>query len=149
MGPPSHRRLRKHLFSVLTMVFVLHLHAHAKNVRAAFVIKGAFILSEEPRVWKNGRLVHDLIGYLPIGTVVYFDPDSKMRELFNYDRDIYEHYLFAETDIGLAGLLRKDLKVDLSETRVLIPVGNRRIPIRTQNSTKYQVRKLSSGLLIS
>lgn len=143
MHPPMLGRLKRHLLFVLTMVLLLPVHTHAENVRAAFVIKGAFILSEKPSVWKNARLVHDLIGYLPIGTVVYFDPDAEMRELFNYDRDMYEHYLFVETDIGLAGLLRNDLKVDLDETRVLIPVGNRRIPIRTQNSTKYHVRTLS------
>lgn len=138
----SRRRIRVLLFTV-AVVWLLHPQVYAENLRAAFVIKGAFILSEEPTIWRNGRLVHDLIGYLPIGTVVYLNPESKARELFNYDRDMYEHYLFVETDIGLAGLLRTDLKVDLTETRVLIPVGNRRIPIRTQNSTKYHARTLS------
>ncbi len=135
--------LKRCLSFALAIVSFLPISAHAETARAAFVREGAFLLGEEATVWKSGRLVHDLIGYLPIGTVVYFDADSKVRELFNYGRDRYEHYLFVETDIGLAGLLRRDLKVDLDETRVLVPVGNRRIPIRTQDSTKYNARTLS------
>ncbi|MBW2055893.1 MAG: hypothetical protein JRJ26_00185 [Deltaproteobacteria bacterium] len=143
MGLRSHGRIKGLLFALAVVVWFVPVHVRALEAGAAFVREGAFLLSEKPRVWKNGRLVHDLVGYLPIGTVVYFDPNTEMRELFNYALDGYEQYLFVRTDMGLAGLLRNDLKVDLGEKEVLIPVGNRRIPIRTQASTKYQARTLS------
>jgi hypothetical protein len=116
---------------------------HAQQIQAAFVTKGAFILSEKPMIWRSGRLVHELIGYLPVGTVVFFDDDTPIKKLFNWESDQEEKYVFVETDLGIAGLLREDLKLNLEKTPVLIPVGNRRIPIYTSNSTKDKVQNLS------
>lgn len=52
-----------------------------QEIQATFVIKGAFLLSEKTIVWKSGRPVQELIGYLHIGTVVYFVkwPEIKWR----------------------------------------------------------------------
>jgi hypothetical protein len=136
-------RVRKCLFLVIIMGFLGASEVQAQKIQGAFVTKGAFILSENPTVWRNGRLVHDLIGYLPIGTVVYFGDDSRMKKLFNWESDREEKYLFVETDIGIAGLLREDLKVNLEKTPILIPVGNRSIPIYSSSSTKDRVQKLS------
>jgi hypothetical protein len=109
----------------------------------AFVRKGAFLLSPEPSVQRNGRWVHDLVGYAPVGTVVYVEEGSPSRELFNYGQDRYESYVAVRSDLGVPGLLRSDLKTDLGETQVLVPVGDRRIPIRTQGSTRYESRRLA------
>ena len=136
-------RIVKCLFLLLTLGLVFGGEGKAQETRAAFVTRGAFLLSERPTVWRSGRLVHDLIGYLPVGTVVYFDEDSATRKLFNWEADREEKYLFVETEIGMAGLLREDLKVNLEKTPVLIPIGNRSIPIYTSNSTKDKVQKLS------
>jgi hypothetical protein len=131
------------LILLLVMGLFLSGEIQAQEIQAAFVTKGAFLLSEKPVVWRSGRLVHDLIGYLPIGTVVYFDTQPVIKKLFNWESDQEEKYLFVETDIGLSGLLREDLKVNLEKTPVLIPVGNRSIPIYTSGSTKERVQKLS------
>ncbi len=136
-------RTRNCLFLTLVVSFFFSSEAHAQKIQGAFVTKGAFILSEKPSVWRNGRLVHDLIGYLPIGTVVYFKGDSPIKKLFNWESDQEEKYLSVETDIGIAGLLREDLKVNLEKTPILIPVGNRSIPIYTSSSTKDRGQKLS------
>jgi hypothetical protein len=136
-------RIKKYLFLALIMALLFSSETHAQKIQTAFVTKGAFILSENPTIWKSGRLVHELIAYLPIGTVVYFDYNSAIKKLFNWESDQEEKYLFVETDIGMTGLLREDLKVNLEKAPVLIPVGNRSIPIYTSNSTKDKVQKLS------
>jgi hypothetical protein len=136
-------RMKRYLFLVLLMSLFCSGETQGRSIQAAFVKKGAFLLSETPTVWRGGRLIHDLIGYLPIGTVVYFDDPPALRKLFNWETDQEETYLFAETDLGMAGLLREDLKVHLEKTPVLIPVGNRSIPIYTSNSTKDRQQKLS------
>ena len=125
------------------MVFLFFDESYAQDLSAAFVKQGAFILSKEPVLPRGGRLVHDLTGYLPVGTIVYFDRSSGIRKLFNWENDQEETYLLVESDVGLTGLLREDLKVDLGNNRVLVPVGNRRIPIYTISSTKDRVQKLS------
>jgi len=136
-------RIGKGLFLALALGLFFCGETDAQKIQAAFVTRGAFIVSEKPTLWRSGRLVHDLIGYLPIGTVVYFDEGSATKKLFNWEADREEKYLFVETDIGMTGLLREDLKVNLEKTPVLIPVGNRSIPIYTSSSTKDKVQKLS------
>ena len=136
-------RIVKCLFLLLPLGLLIAGESKAQEIQAAFVTRGAFLLSQKPTVWRSGRLVHDLIGYLPVGTVVYFDEGSATRKLFNWEADREEKYLFVETEIGMAGLLREDLKVNLEKTRVLIPIGNRSIPIYTSNSTRDKVQKLS------
>jgi hypothetical protein len=136
-------RIKTYLIFVFLTALFFSNETHAKNTQAAFVTRGAFLLSEKPTVWRSGRLIHDLIGYLPIGTVVYFDGDAAIKKLFNWESDREEKYLFVETDIGIAGLLREDLTVNLEKAPILIPVGNRTFPIYTPNSTKERLQKLS------
>jgi hypothetical protein len=136
-------RIKTYLFFVLVTAFFSSSETYAQRTQAAVVTKGAFLLSEKPTVWRGGRLIHDLIGYLPIGTVVYFDGDAAAKKLFNWESDREEKYLFVETDIGIVGLLRENLKVHLEKAPVLIPVGNRTLPIYTPNSTKERLQKLS------
>lgn len=109
-------RIGKGLFLALALGLFLCGETNAQKIQAAFVTRGAFLLSEKPTLWRSGRLVHDLIGYLPIGTVVYFDEGSATKKLFNWETDREEKYLLVETDIGMAGLLREDLKVNLEKT---------------------------------
>ena len=141
--PQASIRIKTCLFFVLFVGLFFSSETHAQRTQAAFVTRGAFLLSEKPTVWRSGRLVHDLIGYLPIGTVVYFDGDAAIKKLFNWESDREEKYLFVETDIGIAGLLRENLKVNLEKAPVLIPAGNRTLPIYTPNSTKERLQKLS------
>ena len=114
----------------------------SEAAQPAFVNNGAFLLSREATVLRNDRLFHDIVGYIPVGTVVYYDPAGHQKEMFNYDRSTFEKYRWVESDIGLAGLLRIDLKQDI-EDDILVPVANRRIGIQTLDSTKYDTKKLS------
>ena len=137
------RRLKKVLF-LLFIFFLFHFEPTEANSNrtTAFVKRGAFLLSTKPCILKNNKKYYGLTGYLPIGTVVYYQADLEGKKLFSYDRGSYENYIFVDSDIGISGLLREDLKVDIDK-EVLIPVANQRIPIQTCNSKVNQSRKLS------
>jgi len=110
--------------------------------QAAFVKSGAFLLSREATVFRDDRFYHDIVGYIPVGTVVYYEAGRPPKDMFNYDRSQYEGYVWVNSDIGLAGLLRADLKRDILDD-ILVPVANRRFVIQTSSSTKYDTHKLS------
>ncbi len=135
--------MKKHALLVFIVLLAFsHGSAAAGAGRAAFVKSGAFLLSRKATVFRDNRFFHDIVGYIPVGTVVYYDPQADPKEMFNYDRSTYEQYRWVESDIGTAGLLRTDLKRDI-EDDILVAVANRRIVIQTQNSTRYDVHKLS------
>jgi hypothetical protein len=112
-------------------------------MRPAFVKIGTFILSDEHLVKIGDRNYCKIVGYIPVGTVVYHDPDKSKKVLFNKKKARYETYIFVESDIGISGLLLEDIKVEI-EQPVLIPVSNNIIPIQTSNSTKTDPKNLSA-----
>ncbi|MCF8079123.1 MAG: hypothetical protein K9K88_07570 [Desulfobacterales bacterium] len=114
----------------------------AAATQAAFVQNGAFLLSREAAVFRDNRFYHDIVGYIPVGTVVYYEAGRTPKDMFNYERGQYEHYVWVNSDIGIAGLLRTDLKRDIVDD-ILVPVANRRVVIQTSSSTKYDAHKLS------
>lgn len=136
--------IRKAIFLAAFVICLFSIRANADQLQPAVVKEGAFILSENPVIQTyDNEPTHDLVGYLPKGTVVYFKSDEQPKRLFNRNKGSHEFYLLVHSDIGFTGLLRKDLKIDLHK-KVLVPVGLRRIPIHTKNSTNDNPIPLSN-----
>ena len=92
---------------LVAVVLFFVVPAHATDYMAGVVTKGAFLLSEEPNVLRDGQNVHGLVGYLPIGTRVYFKNESRMVD--NLTEAQTEIYYRVYSSIGIDGLLRVDL----------------------------------------
>ena len=89
---------------------------------AAYVHFGAILLGEAPASNHNAR--RPRIGYLPIGTRVYYDPQLPKQRIFNYSEDVqdYEYYIRVRSDIGYSGYIRDDLITELGETDIVLPL---------------------------
>jgi hypothetical protein len=57
--PQPFIRIKSGLFFLLFMAFFLSSETHAQRTQAAFVTRGAFLLSEKPTVWRSGRIIHE------------------------------------------------------------------------------------------
>lgn len=89
---------------------------------AAYVHFGAILLGEAPATNHNAR--RPRVGYLPIGTLVYFDPEIPKQRIFNYSEDVqdYENYIRVRSDIGFSGYIRDDLVTELGDTEIVLPL---------------------------
>ncbi len=89
---------------------------------AAYVHFGAILLGEAPAANHNAR--RPRVGYLPIGTLVYFDPEVPKQRIFNYSEDVqdYENYIRVRSDIGFSGYIRDDLITELGDADILLPL---------------------------
>ena len=92
---------------LVAVVLVFAVPAHATDYMVGVVTKGAFLLSEEPNVLRDGHNVHGLVGYLPIGTRVYFNNEPRVVD--NLTEARMETYFSVYSSIGIEGLLREDL----------------------------------------
>ena len=112
--------------------------------RLGFNKIGAFVLSEDTPVQKGSKKLHELIGYLPVGTICVFDPDQA-REVFNHDEAKYESYRMVTTELGHRGLVRSDLLQPVGNQSFLVAVGDRNaIPLVSAASTRNRAPKVSS-----
>ncbi len=116
------RRVCLNLLLVSGLVF----SARADTTQA-YVHFGAFLLGEVPSTSQTSR--RPRVGYLPIGTVVSYDPEAPRTRIFNYSEDVqdFENYIHVHSEIGFAGFIRDDLVTDLDAREVLVPIGYRMI----------------------
>jgi hypothetical protein len=140
-------RLEKYHLA-LAIIFGLITMAHTAGAdqtgQLAFNKVGAFVLSEDTPIQKGSKKLHELIGYLPVGTICLFDPDQE-REVFNHDQAKYESYRAVTTELGHIGLVRADLLQPLVNDSFLVAVGDRNaIPLVSAGSTRRQAPKVSS-----
>jgi hypothetical protein len=115
----------------------------AGETAAAYVVEGAFVLEKEPNTLSQGRWVHGLIAYLPVGTVVYYEPDAAVTLIHTYPSDSKECYLEVDSELGVSGLVLRRLVVDIDRP-LLVPVCNKDVVIHTRGSTNEEPRRLSS-----
>jgi len=111
----------KSLRFALLMLFCLGVTPALKAApTAAYVHFGAILLGEPPATNHDAR--RPRIGYLPIGTLVYFDPEVARQRIFNYSEGVqdYENYIRVRSDIGFSGYIRDDLVTELGETDILL-----------------------------
>ena len=106
---------------LLLVAFLFVVPARATDYMVGVVTKGAFLLSEEPNVFRDGHLVHGLVGYLPIGTRVYFENESRVVD--NLTEAQTEIYFHVYSSIGIEGLLREDLFTPVVDKPVAIVLG--------------------------
>ena len=123
-----------------TLVFIIFFSSNAlAETTVAYVHFGAIVLGNEP---KSNHARRPRVGYLPIGTIVYYD-DKAVTNIFNYSEDVqdYEDYVYVQSNIGFVGFIKKDLVSTLNETEKLVPLRYN-IVIREIDSKKI-VDKIS------
>jgi len=125
--------------------FVFSLPAHADAYEVGIVTKGAFLLSEEPKVRRNGNLRHGLVGYLPIGTRVYVADTP--RPVYNHRDGKNELYHPALSTIGIHGLLHKDLFVPVTSNPIAVVVSSDILTLYNPGSptSKQLTKRLTIG----
>ncbi len=112
----------------------------AEYTELGFNHKGAFILSEDTPIKKGNKYFHARIGYLPVGTLMMYDPDPKTEEnIFNYDPKIYkeEPYKKVITELGQKGFVKFEQIQTVGDNSFLVAVGNEdNIYLESPQSTK-------------
>jgi len=146
--PQKNRRPFLNYFIYPILLFALSASAEPARAdpagRLAFNKIGAFVLSEDTPIQKGSKKLHELIGYLPVGTICLFDPDQE-REIFNHDEAKYESYRMVATELGHRGLVRSDLLQPVGNDSFLVAVGDRNaIPLVAAASTRRRAPKVSA-----
>jgi hypothetical protein len=80
----------------------------------------AFLLSEKA-VPRGKRQFYSLVGYLPIGMIVAID-DQKTK-IYSTKTDQSDTYVTVHSELGLTGLLRRDLFVEFGDRPIIVPIG--------------------------
>ena len=92
MKKKTHFPLPRYIFIFLFAIFItLPTYAQPAGMRPAFVKIGTFILSDENLVKSGNRYYCKIVGYIPVGTVVYYDPDKSKKVLFNKKKPNMKH----------------------------------------------------------
>ena len=123
---------------LVAVVLVFVVPVHAMDYMVGVVTKGAFLLSEEPNVLRDGHNVHGLVGYLPIGTRVYFKDES--RAVDNLTEARTEIYFRVYSSIGIEGLLREDLFKPVVDKPVAVVISA--TTLHNPDPAKGKFRKL-------
>lgn len=121
-------------------------HATSRNIRG-LVIKNAFLLSRETEKYNNE---HNPVGYLPIGTRVF--TKAKPKEIRNlsdpnpnkpYEK---EKYYFVRSNIGISGLLRTDLFIQVRDKPVAVVTSRKKITLYHPKNKKKPLLPISREL---
>jgi hypothetical protein len=124
------RTIRILLLNLLLFIACLPAYS-AEDLGYGITKQGAFILSLEPDVERNGGKRHSLTGYLPVGTVVKASPGKNITHIDTY---IEYPYYYVESELGFAGLVREDL-IELANGRKLaVVVSNGEISLDARNT---------------
>ena len=136
---PLFAKLQGMIVSIaLTANLACTISVHATDYTVGVVTQGAFLLSQEPNVTRDGKDVHDLVGYLPIGTRVYFRREPKTID--NLTKAQPEIYFRAYSSIGIDGLLREDLFIPVVDKPVAVVVS--KTTLHNPDPAKGVFRKL-------
>lgn len=125
---------------VVAVGLALHVPIQATEYQVGIVTEGAFLLSEEANARREGKLVHDLVGYLPIGTRVYFI--DEVKTINNLTEGRPERYYLVLSSIGISGLLREDPFVQVKDKPIAIVVSNKQIALHNPDPAKGKFRTL-------
>lgn len=118
-GDPT-LRMKHHALVVFILSVVIHPSVVASDLMPGIVTQGAFLVSNNANVKMSGRYHHGIVGYLPVGTRVYFRNESK--ELNNLTKGKPETYYSVRSSIGIHGLLREDLFKQVTDKPVAVVV---------------------------
>lgn len=118
----------------LILLFVTwHVHAAPLVTSYGLVKSGSFVLSEQPDLKRGDRLVHSLVGYLPVGTRVIVEGKRIVTNLKNIQNETY--YLI-KSELGVGGLIREDLLIRADNKKLAISIASFEIAIHQPNATK-------------
>ena len=109
-------------YTILVPFFIIFLASSAiAETTTAYVHFGAILLGHEPQ---NNYARRPRVGYLPIGTIAYYDNNQAITKIFNYSEDVqdYEDYVYVHSNIGFSGFIKKDLITTLNGTENLVPL---------------------------
>ncbi|MBL1274989.1 MAG: hypothetical protein COB30_002780 [Ectothiorhodospiraceae bacterium] len=130
---------RNKLFCHFIFIILIYLGVVTTAVaesNKAYVHFGAVLLGQEPQ---GNRTRRDRVGYLPIGTIVYFNDTNKLKKIFNYNAQKYEYYVYVRSNTGFSGYIKRDLISVLDERELLITLRYT-INIREINSDKVLLK---------
>ncbi len=101
------------IFSIIAAVVGLAEIAPAwsSEFRIGLVIENTFLISEQANFRRNNKLVHNLVGYLPTGTRVYYK--NERRTINNLTEGNPEFYYKVFSSIGIDGLIREDFLIPI------------------------------------
>ena len=117
-----------------------HISAHATEYELGIVTQNAFVVSKKPKVKRGRKLTYGLVGYLPIGTRVFFrDIPEKIN---NLKKGQPETYYPVSSSIGIEGLLREDLFVPVNEKHIAVVIGRDPITLHNPDPSKGKFKKL-------
>jgi len=137
---------------LLSTAIVLFAHGTASADPAGFVREGAFVISREPNAVINGVPTRTKLGYLPVGSVVFVRNCFPVREgasqrgmIAPRERD----YCDVTSEVGINGLVRKDLIQVIEERWVAIAIGDSEVLIRRKDlATKLSSFSRTSGVFV-
>lgn len=112
----------------------------ATEYLTGIVTKGTFLLSETANVQRENHWYHGLVGYLPIGTRLYF-VDQPIT-LNNLSEGVPEHYYKVASSIGIGGLLLEDRFIGVKDNPIAVVVSSEVIALHNPNPKNGKYRKL-------
>ena len=124
--------------TIVSIAFTSSVPAYAADYEVGIVIQGAFLLSEEPNVRREGKDVHGLVGYLPIGTPIYFKAEP--RTINNLTKAHTETYFQIFSGLGINGLLRNDLFIPIRDNPIAVVVST--TDLHNPDPAKGETKKL-------
>ena len=114
-------------FSVAIGGIAVSTESFAADYHPGVVTKNTFVLSENADTPRDNLLVHDLVGYLPVGTRVYYlDVPVSITNLRTGTDEIYYR---VRSNIGINGLLREDRFVKVSDKPIAVSVASYEVPL--------------------
>lgn len=128
------------LVAAITAGLVFSASVRAAEYAVGIVTKGAFLLSETANVQREDLWVHGRVGYLPVGTRVYFE--VKPKTLNNFRTGGEETYFLVHSSIGIGGLLREDRFIQVKDKPIAVVVSSYNIALHGPKPVKGKVRKL-------
>ena len=127
------------LAAVITAGLVFSASVWAAEYAVGIVTQGAFLLSETANVKREDQSVHGRVGYLPVGTRVYFE--DKPKSLNNLREGDKETYFLVQSSIGISGLLREDRFIQVKDKPIAVVVSSYHIALHGPNRVKGKFKK--------
>ncbi len=125
---------------VISLVFFISVQAQDVTYSVGIVNVGAFLLSEDASVKREGNYIHGLVGYLPVGTRVYIEEQVKV--IRNLRTTKQEKYYAVLSSIGIKGLLREDLFTRAQDKTIAVVLSSAKIPLHHPDDIKGEQKAI-------
>ncbi|MFH0261747.1 hypothetical protein ACGRH2_15170 [Vibrio barjaei] len=142
------RSTKMFLQGTVLFISLLSKVAFGGEEQVGFVKQGAFVVPSEVNAKLRSHQTRLRVGYLPTGTVVWIGDCKFLNEKASLGLSIEKEYCFANSEVGVSGLIRRDL-VHLLSTPVVVALANEEIPVYPQSGGKpYSNFSRNSGIYV-